>query len=424
VDPTVRTIWRDLRRSHRIGIEAGGACGSSVSAMLLDAPRTEITRRIRCVADHLAGSLPTTVPGEFPLGFATVAPLLLARIAGQGRTTATLIGRRHELDAQMLMRSMLEHLTLVAWLAIEPEPTTEGQVKVAARSARTPEEKTKWWVADQYRRDERHLQAQHRLIAELEADVRADIKIVKKEMHEELGWGEPPKLEVMTEEVDAAWGGRLPGWARAGPREASFPSTVQGFYVTLYAAGSRSTHPGLGHLMATFLERNPADGARARLVAEPVNDRVSPLVSIVAYLLLYAAAIAEHLYGGTVLDDALRDLDRFDIVRGPELLLKQVNELLDEDGSLRRFGMADGLPVRIEQNGGITTVVFITPSGWERIVHEPGPLWLYDDSRGASFRVGRLEIDETVAAHIARFRDRLATASWDDAQHEWPDAAP
>jgi hypothetical protein len=282
-----------------------------VAAVLPDAPRTEITGRIRRVSDRLNAGLPATVPDGWPPVFTTIAPLLLARIAGEGRTIATLIGRRHELDAQMVVRSMLEHLTLVAWLAIQPEtPGPEdgpGAEHGTGRPPRSRDEKTKWWAADQCRRDQRHLEDQQKLIGDIDSDVRARIKTVKAEMKNEFGWGELPKLRPMAKEVDAAWGGKLPGWARAGPREPAFPLTVEGLYLTLYTAGNRSTHPSLGQLMGTFLESTPENGRQARLVAEPLTDRVSPLVSISAYLLLYACGIAEHLYGGAVLDDALRD---------------------------------------------------------------------------------------------------------------------
>ena len=389
--------------------------------MLPDAPRAEIADRIRRVAARLGASLPTTVPDEWPPGFSTIAPVLLARIAGQGRTTATLIGRRHELDAQMVMRSMLEHLTLVAWLAIEPAATASGD----AASHRTRDQKTRWWVADQGRQDQRHQEQWHLLIRELDDDAWAEIKRFKDEMQEEVAWGLPPKVEPMAKEVDAAWGGRLAGWASVQPREPAMLFTVQGMYRTLYTAGSRSTHPGVGQLMRTFLERDAELGAerRVRLVAEPVVDRVAPIVSIVAYLMLYAAAVAEHLYGGAVLDDSLRELDRFDVVRGPSLLLNEVAELL-EGGPTRRLGTAGAMPVSVEKQGATTTVVLITSSGWERIVHAPGPVWTYDDSRGATVRAGRLDIDEAVARHIASFRTRLATADWERERSEWPDDAP
>src|SRR4051794_35233470 len=88
--------------------------------MLPDASRAEIVDRTRLVADVLERALPRTVWNEVPHRFNTIAPLLLARIAGQGRTVATLLEQGHELDARMVMRSAFEHLTLVAWLAIDP----------------------------------------------------------------------------------------------------------------------------------------------------------------------------------------------------------------------------------------------------------------------------------------------------------------
>lgn len=392
-----------------------------MTEVLPDAPRTEITRRIRRVSDRLSAGLPATVPGGWPPGFSTIAPLLLARIAGEGRTIATLIGRGHELDAQMVVRSMLEHVTLVAWLAIQP--ATPGPEDAADRQPRTPEEKTRWWVADQCRRDQRDLEDYQKLIRDLDADVRANIKAVKTEMRDELGWGELPRLRPMAKDVDAAWGGKLSGWARAEPREAAFPFTVQGLYLTLYSAGNRSTHPSLGQLMHTFLERTPEDAPQARVMAEPLIDRVSPIVSISAFLLLYACGIAEHLYGGPVLDDALRDLDRYDVVRGPGLLLKQVGEVLDGEPA-RKFGTSGALPVRVEKSGETTTVVVITHDGWERFVHAPGPMWTYDDSQGVVVQAGRLEFDDAAGARIARFRERLRIASWERLADDWPDSAP
>jgi hypothetical protein len=80
--------------------------------------------------------------------------------------------------------------------------------------------------------------------------------------------------------------------------------------------------------------------------------------------------------------------------------------------------------VRVERSGETTTVVVITPDGWERIVHDLRPLWTYDDSQGAAVQAGRLELDDAVAAHIARFRKRLEAANWERLPVDWPDDAP
>ena len=57
-----------------------------------DVPRHEIVERLRAVAALIERHLPKQVPaGRFLLPWETVAPTLLARIAGQGRSIATLL---------------------------------------------------------------------------------------------------------------------------------------------------------------------------------------------------------------------------------------------------------------------------------------------------------------------------------------------
>src|SRR4051794_6205473 len=128
--------------------------------MLPEDPRTEIVDKTRRVADLLDASLPEVVSTEWPPPFDTIARLLLRRVAGQGRSLATLIAAGHEVDARMIMRSALEHLTLVAWLSIDPNDLPESVAGARKWKAKSRAANTLWWVADQFRRDQRRAEHQ------------------------------------------------------------------------------------------------------------------------------------------------------------------------------------------------------------------------------------------------------------------------
>jgi hypothetical protein len=97
------------------------------------------------------GGVPSIVPNVPVFGFDTVTALLVGRVASQGRSFATLLERGHELDARMMMRSALEHLTLLAWLAIDPLELPVAVQSSRRWRARNRDENVQWWLADQIR---------------------------------------------------------------------------------------------------------------------------------------------------------------------------------------------------------------------------------------------------------------------------------
>lgn len=393
-----------------------------------NAPRDDVVRRIRALADLIERELPETVWNEVPHRWSTVSVLLLARIAGQGRTVATMLEAGHELDARMVMRSTFEHLTLLAWMAIDPSKLPSEATTVRGWRARNPQDNALWWVADQTRRHQRRREKQHVLIGDmLDDEVKKSIRVAKKLLEEPRSWGELPSVEQMATEVDECWGGRLPGWARAEPREPAFPFTVRGLYWMLHTAGSSSTHPGLGVLLGTFIEEVPEDAHVGRVTPERKGEKVDPFGSITAYLLLYAVGIAQHVRGGPDVDEALHLLGRFDDVRGPDLLLECSETLLGgRDG--RRYGRANGQPLSIERRDGIRTFVVIETRGWLRLRHESGPTWTWDGYELDPVACGPLQLTGPVTQCIRTIRELLQLAEWAetdrDRPEEWPDGAP
>jgi hypothetical protein len=351
-----------------------------------DAPREEFVRRIRALSDLIERELPATVSSQIPCNWSVVSALLRARIATQGRSLATLLEARCELDARMVMRSMLDHLTLLAWLAIDPSELHGDEAGDKKWQARNPERNTRWWIADQFRREKADRGKQHALFGILDQPARAALRKQKILLKDALGWGEFPSVEDMANEVDAWWW-RFEGWSRAQPGDPSFVNTIRGFYWTLYKVGNASTHPDLGVMVNTFLERVENDRSLARVQPERAVSTVDPFAGMAVFLLLHTMSVSENVCKTQGLDDALRILDRFDAVRGPDLLLAKIDEVLaGRDG--RRYGRIAGQPLCVERRetsgrsfsarirGGRVCPTRPDPSGRWTALQAPEASWL------------------------------------------------
>ena len=112
-----------------------------------DSSRSEIAADLDALASLIRGHLPRRVDANaLMLTWETTSALLLARIARQSESIGLLIRHAHDSDATAVARSLLEHLTLFAWLAIEPDDESR------AWKARNPADNTLWWMASQVRR--------------------------------------------------------------------------------------------------------------------------------------------------------------------------------------------------------------------------------------------------------------------------------
>lgn len=382
-----------------------------------DTPRSEIVIQTRRPAAAIHESAYRRVTFTMPPSFEPVAAMLLARLAGLGDSVAALLAAGCDLDARLAMRSSLEHLTLLAWLAIDTAEMTEDR-RGKVVTATNPDANTAWWFADQLRRDQRSGERRHQVgVVEIGAEWRDAVRAAKSLMKQH-NRGKFPSVEAMAKEADAAWGDRLAGWPGADAPVLAL--TLQRMYWTLYQVGSASVHPGLGVLLNTFLQ--DADGHGAEVVRARADDQVDLFAGVTAYLLLYAAAIAQRFYGGTVLDDALRALDRFDVVAGPARLLERIDHALDAtDG--RRSGVTGGSPISVERLGKRRTVVVVADDGWTSIAHGPESVWIIDGSDRLPVAYERSAIDGPVAATIRDFRLLVEAADWQQTP-EWPGGVP
>ena len=121
-----------------------------------DSSRSEIAADLNALASLIRGHLPRRVDANtLMLNWETMSALLLARIARQSESIGLLIRHGPDSDATAVARSLLEHLTLFAWLVIEPDDESR------AWRARNPADNTLWWMASQIRREKNNLEEQH-----------------------------------------------------------------------------------------------------------------------------------------------------------------------------------------------------------------------------------------------------------------------
>lgn len=387
--------------------------------LLPSTPRPEVAARTRDLADLVERSLPSRVRAAPPDDFQTVSVLLLARLAGLARSVATMLEAQHELDAWMLMRAAVEHMTLLAWLAIDPL-SNAGGTEIQAAALRTSEEKTRWWIADQISREQR---AMGHAIAEFpqldSAEFLADVNRASAYLATERNWGPIPTTRKLAALADAHWGGSLDGWPDASPGDASYGSTLRGFYRTLYQAGNSSAHPHIGVLASRFTQR--VDAKTTMLRVEQPGDEVDPLAAITAYVVLYAVGVAESALGWKCLDDALRILGRWQDVRGPgELLLRRVHKALGEG---RHYGSTEGQFIKVEFYGDTTAVVLVSVDEWVRLRHAPGPRWTLDDSSRTSTVYERSGLTGEITQQMAALDRAMQHATWledDPLPGGWP----
>lgn len=392
--------------------------------MLPDAPRADFARTLRAQSELIEQRLPRRVRADdIFLPWETVAPLLLARIAGQGRTLATLIDAGHDLDAEMVMRSLLEHATLFSWLAVEPDGGTRTW------KARRPDDNTLWWMLDQYAIERNLTEKRHQWLGGvLDDDLRAALRAMKQRVAHLPHRGQFPSVEQMAEEVDLHWGRRLAGWAPADPRTPGFAATFRGHYWTLYTRGSTSVHPDYGAIRR-FLRPPAASGDELHdLVREQHGESLGVFLGMSVFLMGEAMAVADAALGWDAYDDVLRMLGRWDEVRAPDLLVGAALMTFD-DGEGRLYTSAEGKLVSIEILGGELAIVVVEEGGrWDRLRHPLGTRDWYLDDGSIEQPVGAAGADREMGPLIAERIDLLAAAHeapWSRSRPAaWPADAP
>ena len=374
--------------------------------MYPDAARSEIVERLQAVSALIERQLPKQVPaGTFLLPWETVAPTLLARVAGQGRSIATLIEAGHEIDAVIVMRSMLEHVTLFAWLAITPnDPSRQWK-------ARDPERNTEWWMVDQANREKRLTERRQQWLGLIDENLRESIRRGKAILESiDTPTTAFPRVEEMAAEIDARWGGKLSGWPDAEPQTLEFVSTARGNYWTLYTHGSSSTHPNYGTIRQ-FLRPLPYfDGERATVTPEATSGQVDVFASIAAFLLGAATSIADEVLGWDIHDEATRLLGRNDQALAPRDLTRLiVTNLQGREGVA--YGVSRGQRFSIELRDGTVAMTVVADAGaWTRLEHPTGSSrWTLTASDGSQVELGR-DDDDRFGAEISGRLELLAEA--------------
>lgn len=357
-----------------------------------DSSRSEIAADLDALASLIRRHLPRRVDANtLMLNWETTSALLLARIARQSESIGLLIRHGHDSDATAVARSLLEHLTLFAWLAIEPADESR------AWRARNPADNTLWWMASQVRREKKNIEDQHvHLGLELSPHHRAALKAAMKEVAKLNLPAKFPEIRERAEEVDAHWSRRIDGWQTAEPGETGVVVTFRGHYWTLFYDGSAHVHPSYTAIRRFLGSPRRSGYQRHYIQPEPAPPVVGVGLAITAYLVADAIAIADEALGWDAYDDALRVLDRWDEVRAPNLLLDVARRLLGR--RRRRFGRADGALVRVETRAHEMSFTKVLPNGdWSQLRNTSGTrLWHRDlpdgtediDPRKTGFELG------------------------------------
>ena len=390
-----------------------------------DAPRSDVVARLAELAGIVEDALPSHVAVGLSRDFESVATLLLARLAGLCRSVAELADAGRDLDAGMVMRGALEHVTLLAWLAIDPQELAPEAREGRDWSARGREDNTRWWMAHQFLKDVRRSgRLAHAFPGHHDERAHQDaLGFVRTTFKVELTWGRLPRLGEMAAEGDAVWGGRLAGWPAAEPGEIGYDTTLRGFNQLLHEVGNTSAHPHLGALTRAFTDAPNTDDTAPLHVEEPSKSVEVP-VATTAYLMLYAVSVAQYALGWTCLDDALNVLGRFADVRHPGMLLDAVSVVLGQEDGERYGTVAEVGSVLVARDGDETTVVLVADGSWHRAGHAPGSFWTFEDGHGSAVATaGRHEMTGEVVQRITAMLAAVLGADWlpqGDRPGDWP----
>lgn len=389
-----------------------------------ETPRREIVRIMRVLAELMERALPRRVRADdIFLPWQTTSATLLARIARQGRTIALLLDSGHDLDAEMVMRSLLEHTTLFAWLAITPDdPSRQWR-------AREPDQNTLWWMIDQYRREKKLTEDQHTWLGGLLDDqMRSALRAMKQRVNAVPDRGQFPSVEEMATEVDAHWAPRLAGWQRAAPRTPGFAVTFRGHYWTLYTRGSSSVHPDYGAIRRFLRPPMRSGYQRHYLVPEDRGEQVDVVLSLTVFLMADALAVADAVLGWSTYDEALRVLGRWDEVRAPALLAGTIATLLNGQAG-RHYGEALGSLVSVEMTAELLGIIVVDGGGWTRLTNQLGTnTWTLEDERRAPVSVGEWGPGLELGPQVLPRMELLARTEWSDPRtlrpNTWPAEVP
>jgi hypothetical protein len=213
---------------------------------------------LRSAVDEIGSLVSERLPLQLDKGemWPVVAAGFLARANGVLASLTALAEERRTADAQILLRVLLEHVTVFCWLGIDPEPNVE--------------EWQEW--------------EHHRLISLHRDAEKFGVDVLSGNELEEFGQRKAPRsMAELTLAVDEHWSARSPAF-RGHPEDGSRNIlTFRGFYTTVYRRGSRLVHPAV-----LGIERHMTEPLAGRVTVRvgQTEDTVTPGISALAIPLM------------------------------------------------------------------------------------------------------------------------------------------
>lgn len=357
-----------------------------------------------------------------PYDYEAIAAMFMSRVADQAQTLAVMIDAARDTDARMVVRSMLEHVILVSWMSIDLDELEADARDAGKWTATEPDANARWWSADQLRRDKRRIEAQITVFGLMPApEVREAMKVIDKPVKDAYR-GNLPNLETQAREADRAWGGRLLGWPSEAANTEAGRSGLHAMYHSVYQLGSSSVHPDLSELQSYLAITELPGQASLRPVAAH-ELRVDSAASIAAFVLVYGTAVVQHRLGWPDHDETLRVLGRFDVVRGPGLMLDLARQIAN--GSRVYATATDGGLISVQADSKRVRVVLVGRAGWIALRRHPRG-WELARSGEKTITAKPRDVEGPVSDAIARMRAEMKDASgWTTARPDrWPATVP
>lgn len=241
------------------------AVSSSEPRALDDITPDEVDFALTRLAQLVEGELPASFEaGEGQARY--VATLLLVRMAQVARAIGTLVRAGHPTEAFVLLRSLYEHMVVLAWVCVSPEE----------RAAR--------WIGAAHKRGLTLFHESQRYgLGALSDEQVASL---------EESAASIPKVQPMAHEVDGFWPEHIPGFRAwiSGVHEDNV-LTVAGLYTVIYRNASALAHGEGGGIQGIT-----AEDERGRPVIMLGTDPVADLVGLAVPLFVMGLQVYEYRF--------------------------------------------------------------------------------------------------------------------------------
>lgn len=224
--------------------------------------------------DAALSQLARLVEDELPVAFEAgeggaryVCTLLLVRMAQVARAIGTLARTGHPTEAFVLVRSLYEHMVVLAWVCVAPE------------------ERAGRWIGAAHKRGlTLYREAQRYGLGGL-----SDAQVASME---ESATSLPP-VQAMAHGVDAFWPDHIPGFRSwiSGTHEENV-LTVAGLYTAVYRSASALAHGEGGGIQGIV-----AEDEQGRPIITLGTDPVARLVSFAVPLFVMGLQVYEYRFG-------------------------------------------------------------------------------------------------------------------------------